>query len=116
MEKSRPSFYRPELDCLRFFAFLAVFVSHAFALDAEYYIDRQISPQLSLWISNITGCGGYGVVLFFVLSSYLITELLIRESNSKGRIDVKSFYIRRALRIWPLYFVFLLAIYLIIPQ
>jgi len=116
MEKSRPSFYRPELDCLRFFAFLMVFVSHAFAATPEYYLERNYSLELSQWISKAIASGGYGVVLFFVLSSYLITELLIRESNSKGRIDVKSFYIRRALRICPLYFVFLLAIYLIIPQ
>ena len=115
-ETSRPRFYRPELDCLRFLAFLTVFVSHAFSNNPDYYIERQMSPALSLWLSKAVASGGLGVVLFFVLSSYLITELLIREHNLTGRIDVKSFYVRRALRIWPLYFVFLLLIYLIIPQ
>ena len=62
------------------------------------------------------GSGGLGVVLFFVLSSYLITELLLRETEQQGTLDVKSFYIRRALRIWPLYFFFLVLAFLIIPQ
>jgi peptidoglycan/LPS O-acetylase OafA/YrhL len=44
-----------------------------------------------------------GVDLFFALSAYLITELLLRERRSYGAISVQSFYVRRALRIWPLY-------------
>src|SRR5689334_4051967 len=75
-----------------------------------------MSQQLALWVSKAVAGGGLGVVLFFVLSSYLITELLLRESEQRGKLDVKSFYIRRALRIWPLYFVFLIVTYLIIPQ
>jgi peptidoglycan/LPS O-acetylase OafA/YrhL len=42
--------------------------------------------------------------LFFLLSSYLITELLLREKDATGRLDVLAFYKRRILRIWPLYF------------
>jgi len=48
--------------------------------------------------------GGNGVDLFFALSAYLITELLLRERRTYNTIDVQSFYIRRALRIWPLYY------------
>ena len=70
---------------------------------------------MSMWVSKAIGSGGLGVVLFFVLSSYLITELLLRETEQRGTLDVKSFYIRRALRIWPLYFFFLVLAYLIIP-
>src|ERR1700680_3885093 len=47
--------------------------------------------------------------LFFTLSAYLITELLVREKERLGKIDVAAFYGRRILRIWPLYFVFLAA-------
>ena len=112
----RSTFYRPELDCLRFFAFLFVFVSHAFSIDSSYYTALGVSPELSVWIAKAIGSGGLGVVLFFVLSSYLITELLIREHNQRGNLDVKSFYIRRALRIWPLYFFFLLLVYVVIPR
>jgi peptidoglycan/LPS O-acetylase OafA/YrhL len=75
-----------------------------------------MSQEMALWLSKAVAGGGLGVVLFFVLSSYLITELLLRESEQRGTLDVKSFYIRRALRIWPLYFVFLIVVYLIIPQ
>jgi peptidoglycan/LPS O-acetylase OafA/YrhL len=55
--------------------------------------------------------GTFGVDLFFVLSSYLITELLLRERALRGFLDIKAFYIRRMLRIWPLYFIFLFAAY-----
>lgn len=114
--KRQGAFYRPELDCLRFFAFLFVFISHAFAIEPDYYTHLGMSPEAALWLSKTVGVGGLGVALFFVLSSYLITELLIREHNRTGKLDIKSFYIRRALRIWPLYFFFLLLVYIVIPQ
>jgi len=101
---------------LRFLAFLFVFIHHAFSIDPSYYSALGVSPELSVWIAKAVGSGGLGVVLFFVLSSYLITELLIREHNWKGSLDVRSFYIRRALRIWPLYFFFLLLVYMVIPR
>jgi peptidoglycan/LPS O-acetylase OafA/YrhL len=47
------------------------------------------------------------VDLFFVLSAYLITELLFREKDACGSLDVKGFYMRRILRIWPLYFFYI---------
>lgn len=87
------AFYRPELDVLRFGAFLLVYLSHAF-------------EQIHL----INYAGGYGVDVFFALSSYLITTLLLAERERTGTIRAKDFYIRRGLRIWPLYFTFLLVI------
>jgi peptidoglycan/LPS O-acetylase OafA/YrhL len=54
--------------------------------------------------NSITYAGSFGVDLFFVLSAYLITELLLREQTRCGTLDVRAFYIRRILRIWPLYF------------
>ncbi len=42
--------------------------------------------------------------LFFALSSYLITELLVREHRSTGTLNIRAFYSRRILRIWPLYY------------
>jgi peptidoglycan/LPS O-acetylase OafA/YrhL len=53
--------------------------------------------------------GGAGVDLFFALSAYLITSLLIKERAETGGISVRLFYIRRVLRIWPLYFLVVLA-------
>jgi peptidoglycan/LPS O-acetylase OafA/YrhL len=86
-------FYLPELDGLRFLAFSAVFAHH-FCLALG-------STSIVPW------AGAFGVDLFFTLSAYLITELLLRERQKFGRVDIRSFYIRRILRIWPLYFAFL---------
>jgi peptidoglycan/LPS O-acetylase OafA/YrhL len=97
-------FYRPELDCLRFFAFMAVFVHHTMPRSIEFYSDHHLPTSLS----NVANAGAFGVDLFFCLSAYLITELLLREKEEVGHLNVKSFYIRRILRIWPLYFTFLL--------
>ena len=52
--------------------------------------------------------GQYGVSLFFVISGFLITTLLLREQKSSGVISLKNFYIRRTLRIFPLYYATLL--------
>jgi peptidoglycan/LPS O-acetylase OafA/YrhL len=51
--------------------------------------------------------GWVGVQLFFLLSGFLIATLLLRESNRFGRVDLRAFWVRRALRIWPLYYVVL---------
>ena len=99
-----PTFYRPELDGLRFIAFLSVFVGHAFSSEADFYVRHGLPPLVGRGIVAIITSGRSGVPLFFRLSSYLITELLIREDKARGQIDVRSFYFRRALRIWPLYF------------
>lgn len=107
-------FYHPELDILRFFAFLAVFIHHAFPQDAASYTN--VSPGVASWLAAGVNAGAFGVDLFFVLSSYLITELLIREYRRYGRLDVRAFYIRRALRIWPLYFTFLAFAMLVVPR
>ena len=95
-------FYRPELDCLRFFAFLAVFLYHTFAHEADYYAARHI--PFGAFLASAARAGSFGVDLFFLLSAYLITELLFREKEEFGTVHLKSFYVRRMLRIWPLYF------------
>ncbi|NKB15662.1 MAG: acyltransferase [Sphingomonadales bacterium] len=62
--------------------------------------------------------GAFGLPVFFLLSAFLITELLLRERDRMGRIHIRAFYIRRALRIWPLYFVafyFLVALNFVVP-
>ena len=50
--------------------------------------------------------GGFGVPLFFTLSGYLVYGLLLVENRNSGTIDVGRFLIRRSLKIWPAYFVF----------
>ena len=99
--RSAKPFYLPELDILRFFAFLAVFVFHAY-----FYMPRK-TPRVDYGLRRMFLAGAFGVDLFFALSAYLITELLLIEKERSATIDVRSFYVRRTLRIWPLYFFFL---------
>ena len=106
---SQKGFYRPELDSLRFFAFLGVFVFHVVPREPSAYLSVHFVPAFLVpWICGIAGAGAFGVDLFFALSAYLITGLLLREKSVRGHIDIKAFYIRRILRIWPLYFLFIL--------
>jgi peptidoglycan/LPS O-acetylase OafA/YrhL len=83
-------FYRPELDALRFFAFLAVLLHHG--------------PAPGAFLTLVKAVGGFGLSMFFLLSAYLITELLLREREQSGTIAWGLFFTRRALRIWPLYY------------
>lgn len=106
-ERTAARFYHPELDILRFFAFFVVFLHHALPHDVGFYTRFGVWDPVARMLAGIGAMGAFGVDVFFVLSSYLITELLMREKSVMGDLDVKSFYLRRALRIWPLYFVFL---------
>lgn len=80
--------YRPELDTLRAIAVLAVLLSH--------------------WLPGFASrlnWGLAGVYLFFVISGYVITRgLLVEKSANAGRIDYGQFFVRRVVRIWPIYF------------
>jgi peptidoglycan/LPS O-acetylase OafA/YrhL len=104
--EAQPGFYRPELDVVRFFAFLAVFVYHTLYFGTGSTPNTHIPPWFAATQASIARAGAYGVDLFFVLSAYLITALLIREKAQRGRLDIKAFYLRRILRIWPLYYLF----------
>ena len=59
--------------------------------------------------------GGFGVQLFFILSGYLIATLLLREEARYGRIDLRAFWVRRILRIWPLYYLVVVIGFGLIP-
>lgn len=99
-------FYRPELDVLRFAAFLSVFLYHGLpGLVAARH--SGLFARAAMFEEWLKDTGKFGVCLFFLLSAYLITELLCRERTLTGTIHVRSFYVRRILRIWPLYFSFL---------
>jgi peptidoglycan/LPS O-acetylase OafA/YrhL len=95
-------FYQPELDGLRFYAFLGVFVCHTLPFEASFYHGLHL-PMPWLW-GAIVKAGAAGVDLFFALSAFLITSLLLKEREETGDISLRLFYLRRILRIWPLYF------------
>jgi peptidoglycan/LPS O-acetylase OafA/YrhL len=100
----RPSWlpaYIPELQGLRGIAVLAVLFYHC-------------HPRLEgTWIHYASLWGWAGVNLFFVLSGFLITSILL-EARGKPRY-FRNFYGRRALRIWPVYFLVLIVVYLNAP-
>ena len=81
----------PGLDGLRCLAILPVIWHHA-------------TPRL---LPGVLGKGAVGVDLFFALSGFLITTLLLRERRGSGEIRLTAFYARRSLRIFPLYYVVL---------
>jgi peptidoglycan/LPS O-acetylase OafA/YrhL len=64
----------------------------------------KIDPNIHPWLFTFCTAGSFGVPVFFLLSSFLIVELLLREREKTGSVHIKSFYVRRILRIWPLYF------------
>lgn len=103
--------YFPHLDALRFFAFFGVFLHHSFFTKYE---DIAQHP-LFFWTNKIFTFGELGVNFFFVLSGFLITFLLLKEEEKQGKIDIKAFYVRRFLRIWPLYYACLFFCFVIYP-
>ena len=113
-QTKEPRFYLPQLDCLRFFAFFAVFLLHTLPAIIVENHGGWWRP-VALLGSTIERSGENGIELFFLLSAYLITELLTREKRETGDIHLKMFYIRRILRIWPLYYFVVLIGLLIQP-
>ncbi len=102
-------FYYPSLDGLRFFAFFVVFLHH-------FYFNQSSSNSIINYFLVIINKNGWiGVDLFFVLSGFLITTLLLKERERYGKFSLKNFWIRRALRIWPLYYLGLLVGFIILP-
>lgn len=92
----------PNLDGLRFISFFVVFLYHCYLSFFSYV--STTNPGTYKVIATLFKHGNLGVNFFFVLSGFLITYLLIREKELKGSISVPNFYVRRILRIWPLYY------------
>jgi peptidoglycan/LPS O-acetylase OafA/YrhL len=92
----------PSLDGLRAISIAMVLLSHAaFTIP---FLEKH--PLLVYTIFN----GNRGVSVFFVISGFLITSLLLKEDERTGRISLKNFYIRRIFRILPPFWVFLVAV------
>jgi peptidoglycan/LPS O-acetylase OafA/YrhL len=93
---SKDKVYFPGLNGLRAIAAIAVVLSH---IDQCSYL----FGLKSIGFSN-SGIASDGVTLFFVLSGFLITFLLLKEKRVSSSVNVRNFYIRRILRIWPIYY------------
>ncbi len=90
----------PSLDGIRGVAIVLVLISHA-----ELFGDTPLGE----WVARL---GDLGVKMFFVLSGFLITTLLVNEQRRTGRIAIGRFVVRRAFRIFPAAYVFMLSIIL----
>lgn len=95
-----------QLDGLRGIAALMVIFYH-------FFIDLELKTNIINLIKKVSTIGQTGVTLFFVLSGFLITRILLNEKTSKSFF--KSFYWRRIIRIFPLYYFFLLIFYFLLP-
>jgi peptidoglycan/LPS O-acetylase OafA/YrhL len=95
------SAYLPQLDGLRGIAILAVLA---------YHLGSKLP---SLHLETLTRYGWAGVDLFFVISGFLITGILLDSARSEHYF--RNFYVRRVLRIWPLYFALLIFVFLLLP-
>lgn len=98
--------YLKGLNGLRAIAAIAVLFSHATLALNEFGLRNDLFGYLKNGELRTLDFAGYGVSIFFVLSGFLITFLLLKENKEKG-INLKKFYARRALRIWPLYYFYL---------
>lgn len=90
------------LDGVRGIAILAVVLCHSGSIVKDF-------PH-----SSFLGLGAMGVDLFFALSGFLITSILLREREEANYFQ--NFYYRRAMRIWPLYYIYILAMYGIVKS
>lgn len=91
----------PGLNGIRAMAAMAVVISHI-NLDLDTF---GFAKAQGLSLAN------FGVTVFFTLSGFLITYLLLLEKEKTQNIAIKKFYVRRILRIWPLYFFYMLLVF-----
>ncbi|HEY0740311.1 MAG TPA: acyltransferase [Chryseosolibacter sp.] len=104
--------YFENLDGLRFLCFLSVFFYHSF--DTQFAAIRNSSIHKFVR-EDLFENGNLGVNFFFVLSGFLITHQLIQEKKNNGQIDLANFWVRRILRIWPLYYLSVFFGFIIFP-
>lgn len=97
------------LNQLRFWPCLAIMVIHV-----EWYKSMCGRPHIGL--DQLLPFAHQCLSFFFVLSGFLITYLLVSERMLTGALDIKKFYIRRILRVWPLYFLIVGISFFLVPS
>lgn len=98
--------YLPGLNGLRAIAAIAVVLSHITLSLSDFGLNPHILGTSMEGNPKGLLLAGFGVSIFFALSGFLITYLLLLEKE-KQAINVQHFYFRRILRIWPLYYLYL---------
>ncbi|MFM2266877.1 MAG: hypothetical protein RL757_318 [Bacteroidota bacterium] len=100
--------YFPGLNALRFFAAFLVVMHHAESVRLKRGMPHL--EELSLFKN-----GGLAVLFFFALSGFLITYLLLAEIQKTKTVSVRNFYVRRVLRIWPVYYLLVIFGLFVLP-
>jgi peptidoglycan/LPS O-acetylase OafA/YrhL len=93
------------IDGLRAFSIIMVLIGHTGATMPRHPVQDKILFFL--------GDGGLAVRIFFAISGYLITKLLIIEQSKTGTINLKKFYIRRVFRIFPVFYLFIAVVFIL---
>ncbi|HVA97863.1 MAG TPA: acyltransferase [Bacteroidia bacterium] len=110
MQKKNRSAYLPNLDGLRFIGALFIILFHIEG------IKKKVGLPIIHSFFYFHSLGNLDVTLFFVLSGFIITYLLLKEKESSNTINLKNFYIRRILKIWPLYFFIVFIGLIVLPH
>ncbi|ATL41824.1 hypothetical protein CQS02_00160 [Elizabethkingia miricola] len=109
-EQMHKKIHFPNLNGLRFIAATIVIIHHIEQI-------RNIFGIHNYWNNSfVHEIGKLGVILFFSLSGFLITYLLLNERDVNGSINIKNFYLRRIFRIWPLYYLIVILAFFILPN
>jgi peptidoglycan/LPS O-acetylase OafA/YrhL len=110
MSSAKSTVYFPGLNGIRFIAAFGVMMMHIEYLKAYWGAPNAYMHPVVYEIPRTF------VTLFFVLSGFLITYLLLKEKQDEGRIAIRKFYLRRILRIWPLYLLIVLLAFFVLPH
>lgn len=108
-DEAKRSGYLPQLDGVRGYAMLLVVLAH---------LPRPVDsvPAALIWqAEHALKLADIALDAFFLLSGFLITRLLLDERRRTGRIDLRQFYLRRALRIFPIYYIAAIVVTLLWP-
>ena len=110
MNSSKVGSFFPNLQIVRGIAALLVVLNHIYSKES-FFPNIQTQPYEQYFVN----LGVSGLTLFFCLSGFLITYILLNEKQHSDTIHIKRFYLRRVLRIWPLYFVMIIIGQFILP-
>lgn len=109
--ESTTKFRFKNLDSIRTIAFLSTFMAHAF-----YAVTPSVlNSDAYHWATKFREVFSFGVPIFFVLSGFLISYLMLREQSLNGRFSLKDFYMRRVLRIWPVFYLIVIIGFVLFP-